>query len=649
MLSLFCFLKASAILYDKYIYSIDFDDYQLIGIDRRLHIHLTNKTNIIMAHFSDQVHITIGSFAQNVVYYDLKLSQKMAEHHHFSFVWQYTGKAIIKPEDQGKAIRSYNGDEVIFTFTSLTGIKLMSKGIITELSSIDLNGSPAGLHVSGISHTIVLDDRPKSRTYNERGMDDIVLDILSEGPTEFYQRDAIRSTYMKEFKYMAQYNESNFNFLKRLAFRYGQWFYFDGMRMQFGQTKTSKVKLINGASLHSFKIQATMASHKISLAGYDYSNASNIRNSSERTSSGSRDSLSANIGYNQGTVTQPEISLGAYTNNAQNKDELEEMVTLQTAGSDANSVYYSGISYFPLGLGQVFTIVDQTVERELICIEATHHSQVHGNYTCEFKAIPADVAAPHYTNVHVFAKAETQPAKIKDNNDPKALGRVRVEFFWGAGSKSSQWMRVVQNYAGSGRGSYWRPEIGDEVMVSFEGGNAQNPYVMGVHYNGQAQPEFFDPQNMIKAIRMRFGQLLKFVEKVGIWLSDPSGNEIHLDEENKSINATTPETFTVRAKNIVFAATESITFTAGTNITETATIDKNTNIGGILNTNVTGNSFLHVGGNYDHFVDGDFNSELKKDHNTTSNGKVISNSENAHEIHSKKDIKNNSSEDTKQN
>jgi uncharacterized protein involved in type VI secretion and phage assembly len=128
----------------------------------------------------------------------------------------------------------------------------------------------------------------------------------------------------------------------------------------------------------------------------------------------------------------------------------------------------------------------------------------------------------------------------------------------------------VQNYAGQGRGSYWRPEIDDEVLVSFEGGNAQNPYVMGAHYNGQAKPEFFDPNNMIKAIRMRFGQLLKFVEKVGIWLSDPSGNEIHLDEENKNINATTPETFTIRAKKIVFEATESITLKAGTNIIQEA-------------------------------------------------------------------------------
>nr|WP_294780836.1 phage baseplate assembly protein V [uncultured Flavobacterium sp.] len=602
-----------------------------------------------MAHFSDQVHITISGFTKNIVYYDLKLSQTMADHHHFSFVWQYTGQAVIKPEDQAKALRSFNGNEVIFTFKSVTGIRLMSKGIITGISSVDLNGSPAGIHVNGTSHSIVIDDMPKSRTYLERSMDDIVLDLLSEGPTEFYQRDAIRSTYMKMFDCMAQYNETNFNFLKRLASRYGQWFYFDGMRMQFGQIKNSKIKLINGASLHNFKIQLNMAAHKISLAGYDYNTASNIRNASARTSEGSKDSFASNVGYNQGTVVQPELIFGAYTNNGQTKDELEEMVKLQTAGSDAGSVYYSGISYFPLGLGQTFTIVNQTVEHHLVCIESTHHSQVHGNYTCEFKAIPADVSAPHYTDVHVYARAETQPAKILDNNDPEGLGRVRVEYFWAAGSRSSEWMRVVQNYAGPSRGSYWRPEIEDEIMVSFEGGNAQRPYVMGVHYNGSAKPEFFDQNNNIKGWKLRFGMLFKFIEKVGIWLSDPSGNEIQLDEEGRNINATTPETFTIRAKNIVFEATESITYTAGTNINETAVLNKTASIGGILNTNIGGHKFLNVTGDYNANIEGDYNSDFKKDHNTTSNGSIISNSDDSQEMHSKKNIKNNSSEDTTQN
>ncbi|WP_262902682.1 type VI secretion system Vgr family protein [Flavobacterium hibisci] len=362
---------------------------------------------------------------------------------------------------------------------------------------------------------------------------------------------------------MAQYNETNFDFLKRLASRYGQWFYFDGMRMQFGQTKTSKIKLINGSSLHGFKIQTNMASHKISLGGYDYNGASNIRNSAARTSSGSKDSFSSVVGHNQGTVAQNDLNNGAYTTNAQSSEEIQEMVRLQTAGSDANSVYYSGISYFPLGLGQVFSIINQTVEHELIVTEVTHISQVHGNYSCNFKAIPADVAAPHYTDVHVFAKAETQPAKVKDNNDPEGLGRVKVRFNWAGGNNSSEWLRMIQPHSGSGKGFYFIPEIGEEVLVGFEGDNAQNPYVLGTQYNGSQSSGYADGQNNVKAIHTRSG--IKFILNDGegsILIEDPSGNTWKMDGQgNIAVNA---------RKNLTLNAGENVSIKAGKNVSVSA-------------------------------------------------------------------------------
>ena len=602
-----------------------------------------------MSKFSEQVHISISSFEKNVVYYDLKLSQKMTDHHYFSFVWQYTGKAVIDPEDQAKAIAKYVGSEVIFTF-KVNGIRLMSKGIISGLESIDLHGSPAGLHVSGISQTVILDDMEKSRIFLNRNLQQIALEIFAEESSgEFYQREAILPTYSKPFQFKPQYNETSFNFMKRLSARYGQWFYFDGMRMQFGQTKASKVKLINGSSLHKFTIKANLVSHKTSFGGYDYSSAANIRNSAEKTASGSRDRFAVSMGFNQGSVARKDLSVGAYTNNAQNKEEIDEMIKLQTAGKDANSVFYSGVSYLPIGLGQVFSIQNKTVEHELIAVEVIHHSEVNGNYSCEFRAIPADVAAPHYTNVTAFAFADSQSAQVIDNNDPEQLGRVKVQYYWNGWGNESDWMRVVQSYAGAGKGNYFRPEIGEEVRVGFEGGNAECPYVSGTYYNGKEKPEFFDSENMIKGWKLRFGMLFKFVEKVGIWLSDPSGNELHMDEETKSTTITVPETLTLNCKNLIINASESITTTAGLNILESAGVDKTTTVGRIMNTNITGNSFLHVGGNYDANIEGDFNSDYKKDHNIISNGKIISNSEQSHEINSKKDIKNNSSEDTKHN
>ncbi|SDY49840.1 Phage late control gene D protein (GPD) [Flavobacterium aquidurense] len=602
-----------------------------------------------MSKFSEQVHISISSFSQNVIYYDLQLSQKMAEHHYFSFMWQYTAKAVIEPADQAAALSKHIGAEVIFTF-KVNGIQLMSKGIINGVESVDRHGSPAGILVSGISHTVVIDDMKKSRIFLEKNLQDIALEIFSEESSgEFYQREAILPTFTKPFKYKPQYNETSFEFLKRLATRYGQWFYFDGMRMQFGQTKTSKVKLINGSSLHHFKIQANLVSHKTSFGGYDPNNAANIKNASEKSTSGSQDRFAKSVGFNQGSIARQGLSNGAYTNNAQNKDEIDEMVKLQTAGRDANSIFYSGTSYLPIGVGQVFTIQNKTVEHELVAIEITHHSEVNGNYSCEFKAIPADVAAPHYTDVTTFATAESQSALVKDNNDPEGMGRIKVDFYWPGWGNTSEWMRVVQPYAGADKGLYFRPEIGEEVRIAFESNNVDCPYVSGTYYNGQAKPEFFDSDNMIKGWKLRFGQLFKFIEKVGIWLSDPSGNEIHLDEEGKNMTLTTTETLTLNCKNLIINASENITTTAGMNIFETATFNKTTKIGGVLGTNIGGDRILYVAGDSHKQIDGEYNSEVKKDRNVVSESKIITQSQSGHEFHSEKEIKNNSSEKTRQN
>lgn len=64
-----------------------------------------------MSKFSEEVKITIDDFTQQIVYYDLVLSQKMMDHHYFSFVWQYTSKAIIKPAEQAEALRNTKAEK----------------------------------------------------------------------------------------------------------------------------------------------------------------------------------------------------------------------------------------------------------------------------------------------------------------------------------------------------------------------------------------------------------------------------------------------------------------------------------------------------------------------------------------------------------
>ncbi|MGH3991279.1 MAG: VgrG-related protein, partial [Pseudonocardiaceae bacterium] len=80
------------------------------------------------------------------------------------------------------------------------------------------------------------------------------------------------------------------------------------------------------------------------------------------------------------------------------------------------------------------------------------------------------------------------PALVTDVRDPRKLGRVKVKFPWLADDYASGWARTVQIGAGSNRGAMILPEVGDEVLVGFEQGDFDNPYVLGGLYNGKDAP-----------------------------------------------------------------------------------------------------------------------------------------------------------------
>ena len=97
-----------------------------------------------------------------------------------------------------------------------------------------------------------------------------------------------------------------------------------------------------------------------------------------------------------------------------------------------------------------------------------------------------EVAIPPALPDIVIRESQPQLAFVADNFDPEKLGRVRVKFAWqpkadGNANKedASPWIRVSLPFATDGAGVKFKPEKGDEVMVSFEEGNVERPYVTG--------------------------------------------------------------------------------------------------------------------------------------------------------------------------
>ncbi|MFJ7496299.1 VgrG-related protein [Streptomyces sp. NPDC097727] len=76
---------------------------------------------------------------------------------------------------------------------------------------------------------------------------------------------------------------------------------------------------------------------------------------------------------------------------------------------------------------------------------------------------------------------------VTDTHDPEGSGRVKVRFPWLSDEYASDWARTAQSGGTSG-GEAFIPEIGDEVLVGFEHGHLDRPYVLAGLYNGKDRP-----------------------------------------------------------------------------------------------------------------------------------------------------------------
>jgi uncharacterized protein involved in type VI secretion and phage assembly len=120
------------------------------------------------------------------------------------------------------------------------------------------------------------------------------------------------------------------------------------------------------------------------------------------------------------------------------------------------------------------------------------------------------------------------PALVSDIRDPESLGRVKVTLPWSpdnGGERYEVWARLATLMGGRQRGSWLIPDVGDEVLVVFEAGDARRPYIIGGLWNGADAP----PETMDGAGN-NFKKVLKSRNGVTITLDDQNGQEQFIAE-----------------------------------------------------------------------------------------------------------------------
>jgi uncharacterized protein involved in type VI secretion and phage assembly len=162
------------------------------------------------------------------------------------------------------------------------------------------------------------------------------------------------------------------------------------------------------------------------------------------------------------------------------------------------------------------------------------------------------------------------PALVTDIKDPDGQGRVRISLPWSPdtnGSRYEAWARLATMMSGNNRGSWFVPDVNDEVLVAFEAGDARRPYVVGCLWNGSDKPpESMDGggKNYKKVLRSRNGVKLTLDDQDGqekMILETPGGQKITLKDGPGAVEIVDSN------GNSVKLETSGITITASAKVT----------------------------------------------------------------------------------
>ncbi len=453
------------------------------------------------------------------------------------------------------------------------------QGIITEITnSKDFKDAESDLVIiKGFSNTIICDDGPHNISHEEKSLDQIVTDTLSAYDQQLLMVEASpRNT--TTIAYSVQQNESTFGYLKRLSEQYGEWFYYNGISIIFGAPEEDEpLELKHTINLKQYSLSLKPLVAKYKFLTNDYLNEEVVeKRSSDIASNASGLTQSVTAKSEQIFSVETQRTLNTFSD-ATLQSRVDNYVELAKKGAEINQITARGICDNPgVFIGQMIKIMDGEVSQGNFRIISIKHSCNYlGDYENQFVGVSGDLDAYPNTNINAFPKSGTQIAKVIDNVDPEGISRIKVQFPWQVAlNLSTPWLRVLTPSSGADKGFHFIPEVEDEVLIGFEGDNAERPYVMGALYTGNNKPEEWQSDaNNVKAIRTRSGHTIELNDTEGeekIQIYDNEGSIIIFDTQAKSLTINATEDIEIGAKNIRIVAEENIDIQAQGDITKAA-------------------------------------------------------------------------------
>ena len=498
----------------------------------------------------------------------LQIEQKIGKHHRFQMSVELESGGNRYVHNISENSKKWLGESIVVKAANTP----IFVGVVTNVQ-LHREGSDFGcIIVSGYSATYRMETAHSCFSWNDRTIGDVVKKLCEQAKVQLELNPEFKET--KDF--ICQYEESDFDFIRRLAHQYQEWMYFDGTKLIFGKPRklADPIRLEYGTTLSSLDIGLQTLARSEQVFSYHSGADREMQRMTPDLAYGhdklAGEAFRASLGMFSKPARQhalPRIS---------NETELVNYMGRKQAAETAETHYITAESQVPtLRVGSVISLYSSFLERvgnlseeslgNFIIIEITHEVSQGSYYKNRFKAIPATIKALPSPKVRM-PLAETQMATVLSNADPQGKGRVRVRMNWQTDGMQTGWVRVMTPDGGSSsdvksnRGFVFIPEVGDQVLLGFRHGDPARPYVMGSLFNGTTGGGGLEGNHM-KSLTTRSGHTIKLndsLSSLGITIKDIKGNSIHIDsvgddiiinaKRNITINA--GETFTVNAREM---------------------------------------------------------------------------------------------------
>lgn len=394
------------------------------------------------------------------------------------------------------------------------------KGFICNASASRASNAQYAISVEAVSWDGQLDDSPDVMHYNNESQ---TLGQIVENELMFAEKlesevEPMFDEASEPLNYCVKWNETTWGFIRRLAIRHGEWLFSDGRKLYFGRLpEKEQVKLFYpsrdltdyGASLsvnHLNYAQVILSDHQVYAKNNiwgNYREAKNDKMTDVLNNLNEAAFEASNENFQRLTI-ESLVGSGMKWEFNGTSEHLDMMQTPQAKGRKASLLNYQGSSSCSrLSVGCKLTIVDNYItdaqsntksdvpQDEILITSVVHTFSNDETYQNSFNGLAAATQYPPYANPAAVPRAFPCCGWVADNRDPERMGRVRVAFEPEILKKvnghidagMTPWIRVVQPYTFvRGRGAYLIPEKNIQVLVDFEGGNAEMPYVRGCLY-----------------------------------------------------------------------------------------------------------------------------------------------------------------------